>query len=336
MTYHNNIIHSSLSLIIMRLFLFVLLAIIWQCQSLQAQNLLKKGSYWNYGAMLPSGPVFRYTQYIVGDSTAPDGTRLIDIEEHAQGYGNTHISPPSPPDISFRNDTIFRDGTFYFRYNVFIGDTVRNIAASSINSKAHSYYVIDSISTIVLASSGDTLRQFHTQKNYSTPSFTSPSHDSCQLVTIIEYIGPIDHPLHLWYAPATGSTTTPCERDYWTIYKEFDCFSSDSLTTYPIGQACSKLVDANVSVDKITLAESSIKIGPNPFQEETTITIEGIIPHRLQLLLFDHTGRLVKELTAYSNNQITLSRAGLQNGMYFYQIYDEEKILGSGKLVVLP
>ena len=48
----------------------------------------------------------------------------------------------------------------------------------------------------------------------------------------------------------------------------------------------------------------------------------------------DVLGKVVKEISSTTTKQFTISRTGLENGIYFYKISNKEGVVGVGKMVV--
>lgn len=87
-----------------------------------------------------------------------------------------------------------------------------------------------------------------------------------------------------------------------------------------------------VAVGEVILPHVNIIAYPNPFEEQTTIAVEGFLGKDLQLELYDINGYLLSTQKA-ENNQFVLSRKQLGQGMYFYRILGEEGLVGVGKLI---
>ncbi|RZJ31727.1 MAG: T9SS type A sorting domain-containing protein [Flavobacterium sp.] len=78
--------------------------------------------------------------------------------------------------------------------------------------------------------------------------------------------------------------------------------------------------------------KTKAQISPNPFTSQTLLTMEEPIENG-SMLLYDVSGRKVRETTNLSGNEIAIERGNLEAGFYFYQLIDGGKILASGKLI---
>ena len=79
----------------------------------------------------------------------------------------------------------------------------------------------------------------------------------------------------------------------------------------------------------------SIMVYPNPFETTTTIRVEGSeVYSELELVIYDALGRMVKRTNGRAANQVVLDRKELEKGIYFYQLWNTSKLIGTGKVVV--
>ena len=79
--------------------------------------------------------------------------------------------------------------------------------------------------------------------------------------------------------------------------------------------------------------EKRVLIHPNPFSNETIFTVKRTESTPLEFTLFDTQGRELRRET-HRQNSFKFMRKGLAEGLYFYRIETEGKILDTGKIVV--
>lgn len=80
---------------------------------------------------------------------------------------------------------------------------------------------------------------------------------------------------------------------------------------------------------------NAISIFPNPMNTTTTIKVDPSIKIKnAELKILDVMGRTVKVISSLQNNEFTFEREKLSNGIYFYQLTQENEIIAKGKLVV--
>jgi len=91
-----------------------------------------------------------------------------------------------------------------------------------------------------------------------------------------------------------------------------------------------------VLLDQTTVLDESIEVAvyPNPFKQMTTLEVTGKDYEQLELSVFDVAGRLVKTITSKEQNRIQLTRYGMTQGVYFYQLKGDDELINTGKLVL--
>ncbi|MFN3403917.1 MAG: T9SS type A sorting domain-containing protein [Cytophagaceae bacterium] len=77
----------------------------------------------------------------------------------------------------------------------------------------------------------------------------------------------------------------------------------------------------------------NIHISPNPFAENTSITISGNSGNDYTLTVSDVLGKVVKQIR-FSGDNYTLEKDQLTEGIYLYKILDSRNNASTGKLVV--
>jgi len=100
-------------------------------------------------------------------------------------------------------------------------------------------------------------------------------------------------------------------------------------------------------ISELTNNQLLITISPNPFSSSATLVIASAAKQSpavgsdcfgrsslaMTFTMYDLLGRIVLQ-SAITNSQFTISRNGLSNGMYFYQVKNEREIIGKGKLII--
>lgn len=76
-----------------------------------------------------------------------------------------------------------------------------------------------------------------------------------------------------------------------------------------------------------------IKIYPNPFSSSTKISISSQVYGKYTFRLYDSKG-IQKRSLIINTGTTELDRKELTAGMYFYQVFSDDKLLGSGKLII--
>jgi hypothetical protein len=91
-----------------------------------------------------------------------------------------------------------------------------------------------------------------------------------------------------------------------------------------------------IILEVTTVVDDHIQIHayPNPFDQMTTIAVEGEIFETLDVIVTDVTGRILQTKQVQHQNQIQLHRDNLLQGIYLYQIKGNGRLVGTGKLIV--
>lgn len=76
-----------------------------------------------------------------------------------------------------------------------------------------------------------------------------------------------------------------------------------------------------------------IRVQPNPFNTAAIFTIDGCVCNKVELVLRDATGRIVRQ-AQFSGNTFTFERKDLSAAMYFFEIRTDGNTLQTGKLLV--
>lgn len=81
------------------------------------------------------------------------------------------------------------------------------------------------------------------------------------------------------------------------------------------------------------LLKQFVKVQPNPFRNTTMISFSNPNYAKHVLIINDLAGKTVKQLNNITSESVEINSNGLENGVYFFQVIGEEKIL-TGKLIV--
>jgi Leucine-rich repeat (LRR) protein len=116
------------------------------------------------------------------------------------------------------------------------------------------------------------------------------------------------------------------------IYFDFNPPVLTNTTWHTIGEdfVTVTLLDQTTIIDETI----DVSIYPNPFHEKTTLVVKGKDYEQLELSVFDVTGRLVTTTRSSEHNRIELSRNGMTQGVYFYQLKGDNELINTGKVVV--
>jgi hypothetical protein len=74
----------------------------------------------------------------------------------------------------------------------------------------------------------------------------------------------------------------------------------------------------------------STRISPNPFYADAVLTAPECMKDA-SLLIFSITGQLVKKVQHISGQEVKLTREGLEAGLYYYRLMEDNTLLGADK-----
>lgn len=87
-------------------------------------------------------------------------------------------------------------------------------------------------------------------------------------------------------------------------------------------------------IDDVNANNFSVIVSPNPFTTSSTLKINSSeILKNAEVKIYDVPGKEVKSIPVNSN-EIIINRKGLENGIYFYSLINNQTIVKTGKLVV--
>lgn len=87
-------------------------------------------------------------------------------------------------------------------------------------------------------------------------------------------------------------------------------------------------------IEQPELEGATVNIYPNPFEQYTTLEVEGLPLGDLELEIFNSAGQLVQRLTQAQIQQIQLHRGDLASGLYFFHLNHNQQHLQDGKLII--
>jgi hypothetical protein len=89
-----------------------------------------------------------------------------------------------------------------------------------------------------------------------------------------------------------------------------------------------------LSTEKVEESMGAVNTFPNPFQTETVISVSEGSYNELSLEVYDALGRSLNVVYAQNDKQVVLSRGNLEAGVYWFRLLGDDKVVGTGKLIV--
>ncbi len=115
------------------------------------------------------------------------------------------------------------------------------------------------------------------------------------------------------------------------IYFDFNEAIVTNTTFHELGE---KFIDVT-STQEIFKENLQAEISPNPIQDKFQLSLSGIEFRRGRIDFFDVNGRMIY-LKNFTDNQVSLQRNGLSDGLYFYKIHLDGEFVASGKVIFTP
>ena len=90
----------------------------------------------------------------------------------------------------------------------------------------------------------------------------------------------------------------------------------------------------NAGIDENSL-QISFSVYPNPMKESATLEINSPLERGKEFVfeLYNPNGKLVRK-SSIINNQYAIESGSLKAGVYFYEIKNNNQVVGSGKIIV--
>ncbi|MCD4730903.1 MAG: T9SS type A sorting domain-containing protein, partial [Bacteroidales bacterium] len=90
-----------------------------------------------------------------------------------------------------------------------------------------------------------------------------------------------------------------------------------------------------VNIEKIIDETYNFFVFPNPVSGISQLSIQYPENRKLKIIIFNSTGNIVNEFKASSPGEVKIDSDDYPKGIYFYQVYDENKSIFSDKFIVL-
>ncbi len=109
---------------------------------------------------------------------------------------------------------------------------------------------------------------------------------------------------------------------------------SNEMWRFVPDTACSFLCNMITDTKETIANKSEIIIYPNPFNAQTTITLNSNYQSPY-LMIYNLLGQVIRTIEFGNEKQLTISREQMANGMYFYKLMDKnDVVIASGKMIV--
>ncbi len=112
-------------------------------------------------------------------------------------------------------------------------------------------------------------------------------------------------------------------------------YNSPIITNTVFHEIGEDFIEVNIvsTNDDLPHEEKRVLVHPNPFSDVTIFIVKGVENSLLEFTLFDIQGRELSRESHHQNN-FKFLRKGLAEGLYFYRIEAEGRLLDAGKIVI--
>ena len=115
------------------------------------------------------------------------------------------------------------------------------------------------------------------------------------------------------------------------IYFDFNEPIITNETFHTIAEDFIEVVITNIT--DLEGLNGNIIVSPNPFIDQTVISIQNHVANTYQLSVYDLHGRLIRQ-EAYNSPEIVFKKNSMIDGIYFYHIKSDKGLTVSGRLIV--
>jgi hypothetical protein len=116
------------------------------------------------------------------------------------------------------------------------------------------------------------------------------------------------------------------------IYFDFNAAIVTNTTFHTIGR---DFITVQITgTDNVLEENISVNVYPNPFENSAILSVSGGDFENLELEIIDLSGRVLRRQFSNGSNQIQIDRGNLLQGLYFYRLSADGKLLNTGKMVI--
>lgn len=264
---------------------------------LSSQTWFPTGAEWHYGTAAPSSPSWDYVKWSsLGDSIILGKNCKI----LQQTYGLTYKDYFGKRVYLYEsNDSIFLWNKYFNQFSLLYDfNALKDSSWTFYNDSCSFLITVDSVYTTSINSFQ--LKTMHLNYSFGTIDWS---------YKIYEFIGGNSNPFPDLYDHCYGSIS-----DLLT-YGLIRCYQDSIIGFHQFGTIACTYNSVEEYVNQ------NIKIYPNPAHEK--IKIEGFENVKSQISIYDIYGKLCKQVSIERDTEMDVST--LKKGMYFIQIYQEEK-----------
>jgi hypothetical protein len=89
-----------------------------------------------------------------------------------------------------------------------------------------------------------------------------------------------------------------------------------------------------IGINEAQNNQATVSVFPNPFNNQATLSFTDVTLNHASLEMYDVLGNKVRVITDLNGEDVILNRDGLSDGMYFYNLVNDGKVIANGKLSI--
>lgn len=95
-----------------------------------------------------------------------------------------------------------------------------------------------------------------------------------------------------------------------------------------------KYLRRDVSVPENYILDQHVSVVPNPFSNEAKIILENNVSDKFSIVVYDITSKECLRLTNVNEDELTINKGNFKNGLYYFQLINENGNVNNGKFVI--
>ncbi|MCH8905435.1 MAG: T9SS type A sorting domain-containing protein, partial [Bacteroidetes bacterium] len=89
-----------------------------------------------------------------------------------------------------------------------------------------------------------------------------------------------------------------------------------------------------IGIDDPSYQISEVKVFPNPFAQQATLTFDNPKQMEHSLTIITPMGQVVRTIKNITTENVTINKEYLAGGIYFYQLWAENRAVAVGKFII--
>jgi len=286
-----------------------------------SQQWCPPGAQWNYGVFHPGYQGYIQINYEKDTAIGTQVCKKLLLANHIvsgeiapENYDSSHsvfYTFSKNDSVFFWQDSMAAFSPVYF-FNAQVGNTVDFFSAEQCSRRNHFRQIIDSTGTMLV---NNTVLRYYV----ATITDTASANLYVPQIKVVERIGAPNYIMN---------------RNFYCIsylgLPNIRCYQDDSFALYhPDTLAC----DYVYTAVKDIFPPTSIVISPNPTTQSFQLQFSELPYPETTFQFYNALGQLIKQ-DKITELTTLINRGNLANGIYFWQVSSNEKVLQRGKVIL--